>query len=193
MNKLTHDDLYTLEAYEKHRPEFRARVMEHKTHRRITLGENIRLIFEDRLTMHYQIQEMLRAEKIFTEDGITEELDAYNPLIPDGTNWKVTMMIEYPDPEERRAALEQLVGIEDRVWVSIAQGERIYAIADEDLERSTESKTSSVHFLRIELPAASIEALKRGAELDVGVDHPRYDCHSRIPPGMCESLIADLA
>ena len=138
MHKLSREELYTLEAYEKHRPAFRARVMEHKAHRRLQLGQNIMLIFEDRLTMHYQIQEMLRVEKIFTEDGIVEELEAYNPLIPDGQNWKATMMIEYPDADERRAALEQLVGIENRVLAAIGSADPVFAIADEDLERATD-------------------------------------------------------
>ena len=193
MEKLTHDDLYTLEAYEKHRPEFRARVMEHKQHRRLSLGENVMLIFEDRLTMQYQVQEMLRTEKIFTEAGIAEELGAYNPLIPDGSNWKATMMIEYPDPEERQAALEQLLGIEDHVWVEIGSTKPIYAIADEDLERSTDVKTSSVHFLRFQLPPQSVKALKDGASLWFGIDHAQYACGQEVPVAMCESLIADLA
>ena len=193
MDKLTRDDLFTLEAYEKHRPEFRARVMEHKQHRRLNLGDHVMLIFEDRLTMHYQVQEMLRAERIFTEDGIEEELGAYNPLIPDGSNWKATMMIEYPNPAERKAALERLLGIEDRVWAEAGDAQRVYAIADEDLERSTEVKTSSVHFLRFELPAGAVAALKNGASLRFGIDHPRYECEQAVPSATCESLIADLA
>lgn len=193
MDKLTREDLYTLEAYEKHRPEYRFRVMEHKQHRRLALGGNVVLLFEDRLTMQYQVQEMLRIEKIFTEDGILEELGTYNPLIPDGSNWKATMMIEYPDAEERRAALEQLLGIEDRVWAEVAGAGRILAIADEDLDRSTDVKTSSVHFLRFELSAEAVQALKRGASLKFGIDHGRYECEQPISEAMRESLIADLA
>jgi hypothetical protein len=193
MDKLTRDDLYTLEAYEQHRTEFRARVMEHKQHRRLPLGDNVTLIFEDRLTMHYQVQEMLRAEKIFTAEGIAEELGTYNPLIPDGSNWKATMMIEYPDPAERQAALEQLLGIEDRVWVEAGDAQRVYAIADEDLERSTDVKTSSVHFLRFELPADAVAALKNGAPLRFGIDHAQYECVQAVCAAKCESLIADLA
>jgi hypothetical protein len=193
MDKLTHDDLYTLEAYEQHRSEFRAHVMEHKRHRRLPLGDNVTLIFEDRLTMHYQVQEMLRAEKIFTAEGIAEELGTYNPLIPDGSNWKATMMIEYPDPAERQAALEQLLGIEGRVWVEAGDTQRAYAIADEDLERSTDVKTSSVHFLRFELPADAVAALKNGAPLRFGIDHAEYECVQAVCAAKCESLIADLA
>jgi len=157
------------------------------------LGANMVLIFEDRLTMQYQVQEMLRIEKIFTETGILEELDAYNPLIPDGSNWKATMMIEYPDPDERRAALEQLLGVEDRVWVEVDGVPRVYAIADEDLDRSTDIKTSSVHFLRFELPGEAMQALKSGASLCFGVDHAQYECGQEVSEAMRESLIADLA
>lgn len=192
MNKLTVDDLYSLEAYAKLRPEFRARVMDHKQHRRLQLGENITLIFEDRLTMQYQIQEMLRAERIFEEAGIIDELNAYNALIPDGSNWKATMMIEYEDDGERREALQRLVGIEDQIWIRVEGEERVMAIADEDLERSTESKTSSVHFLRFELPPNAISALKNGASLSAGVDHPNYTVTANADEAMRESLIADL-
>jgi uncharacterized protein YggL (DUF469 family) len=192
MNKLTVDDLYSLEAYAKLRPEFRARVMEHKQHRRLPLGENITLIFEDRLTMQYQIQEMLRAERIFEEAGIHDELNAYNALIPDGSNWKATMMIEYEDEGERREALQRLVGVEDQMWVCVEGEERVMAIADEDLERSTESKTSSVHFLRFELPPNVITALKNGASVSAGVDHPNYTFTAKVDEAMRESLIADL-
>ena len=193
MEKLTHEDLYTLEAYEKHRPEFRARVMEHKQHRRLPLGNNVMLLFEDRLTMLYQVQEMLRAEKIFTAAGILDELSVYNPLIPDGSNWKATMMIEYADADERAVALEQLLGIEDRVWAEVDGRQRDYAIADEDLERSTEVKTSSVHFLRFELPPEAVQALKNGASLRFGIDHAQYECGQEISEAMRESLLADLA
>jgi len=190
--KLTPEDLYSLEAYAKLRPEFRARVMEHKQHRRLPLGEHITLIFEDRLTMQYQIQEMLRVERIFEEQGILEELNAYNPLIPDGSNWKATMMIEYEDEEERRLALQRLVGIEDQTWVQIGDSDPVRAIADEDIERSTESKTSSVHFLRFELPVDAIAALKNGASLSVGVSNSGYSHTADVDEAMRESLIADL-
>ena len=193
MEKLTHDDLYTLETYEKQRPGFRARVMEHKQHRRLQLGQHVMLLFEDRLTMLYQVQEMLRVEKIFTEAGIMEELGAYNPLIPDGSNWKATMMIEYPDADERAVALKQLLGIEDRIWAGIDGAERVYAIADEDLERSTEVKTSSVHFLRFELPPEVVQALKNGVSLRFGIDHALYQCEQEVDKALRESLLADLA
>ena len=193
MQKLTRDDLYSLEQYAEKRLHFRAQVLAHKKHRKVHVGPVATLYFEDRMTMQYQIQEMLRAEKIFTAEGIHEELDSYKPLIPDGTNWKVTMMVEYPDPKERKAALEQLVGIEDRVWAKVGEGEQIYAIADEDMERSNDIKTSAVHFLRFELPQDVISLLKGGADLHFGVDHARYDCQQQVSAEMCESLIADLA
>ena len=174
MNRLTPADLLTLEAYARARPEFRRRVLAHKAPRRVQLGEHLALAFEDRLTMQYQVQEMLRAERIFEEDGILEELAAYNPLIPDGRNWKATMMLEYPDAEERRVRLQALIGIEDRVWVRVAGQRTVYAVADEDMPRENEEKTSSVHFLRFELDAAQIGALKAGAALAIGVDHPAY-------------------
>lgn len=174
MNPITRDSLLTLEAYAKCRREFRERVLAHKKHRKIFLGEHLTLIFEDELTIRYQIQEMLRAEKIFEERDILNELEAYNPLIPTGSNWKVTMMLEYPDPEERRLALERLRGIEDRVWVRVEGAERVFAIADEDLDRENESKTSSVHFLRFELTEPMKRVLGMGGELAIGVDHPQY-------------------
>jgi hypothetical protein len=193
MNKLTIDDLHPLETYARLRPEFRARVIEHKAHRRLVLGEHLSLAFEDRLTMHYQVQEMLRAERIFEPADIEAELAAYNPLIPDGSNWKATLSIEYPDPEERRVALERLLGIEDRIWVQVADGPVIFGIADEDLERSTATKTSAVHFLRFELPAESVAALRAGAPLAVGVDHPQLRLRvDDVPQAMHESLLADL-
>lgn len=152
MGKLTIDDLYPLEVYSRLRPEFRAQVMEHKAHRQLALGDHVTLSFEDRLTMHYQVQEMLRAERIFEADGIRDELDAYNPLIPDGSNWKATMLIEYPDERERRQALARLRGVEHRVWMQVEGHVPVFAIADEDMERSDDTKTSAVHFLRFELP-----------------------------------------
>ncbi len=193
MDKLTRDDLYSLETYEKQRDQFRSHVMQHKRHRRLALGEHVTLIFEDRLTMQYQVQEMLRAEKIFTEAGIVEELGSYNPLIPDGSNWKATMMVEYTDQDERREALERLLGIEDRVWAEIESTSRVYAIADEDLDRSTDVKTSAVHFLRFELSPEAVQALKNGAALRFGIDHEHYECAEDVTATTCESLIADLA
>lgn len=187
------EDLYSLEEYAKLRGDFRARVIEHKRHRKVALGDHIVLLFEDRLTMHYQIQEMLRVERIFEEAGIIEELSAYNPLIPDGANWKATMLIEYPDADQRATALARLTGIEDDVWVKVGDQHRVSGIADEDLERSTADKTSSVHFLRFELAPEMIAGLKAGAVLEFGVSHPKYACTaSDIPDATRESLIADL-
>lgn len=178
MPRISRDSLLTLEAYAKARQDFRARVMAHKKTRKIHLGENVTLIFEDELTIRYQIQEMLRAEKIFDETGIQDELETYGPLVPDGANWKATMMIEFPDPVERAARLTELIGIQDKVWVKIVGYDPVYAIADEDLERETGEKTSSVHFLRFELNAGMTGALRHGASLSMGVDHPGYD----VPP-----------
>lgn len=193
MNKLSIDDLYPLEIYARLRPEFRERVIEHKAHRRLALGAHLSLAFEDRLTMHYQVQEMLRAERIFEPADIEAELETYNPLIPDGSNWKATLSIEYPDPDERRVALEQLVGVEDRVWVQVAGGPVVFGLADEDLERSTATKTSAVHFLRFELPPASVAALRAGAALAIGVDHPVLKLRvDDVPEILHESLLADL-
>jgi len=192
MTALTRDTLMTLERYAKERPQFRARVMEHKKNRTLLLGEHVLLIFEDELTIRYQIQEMLRAERIFEEEGIQDEVDAYAPLIPDGSNWKVTMMIQYPDIDERRRMLAQLIGIEDRVWVQVAGQSRVYAIADEDLERETAEKTSSVHFLRFELDSGMVTALKQGAGLEIGIDHPSYSVSTNAAPAVRDSLVADL-
>jgi len=180
MQKIARNDLMSLEQYAKARNDFRAKVMAHKRDRQVGIGPNAMLYFEDRLTMMYQIQEMLRAERIFEEEGIQDELDAYNPLIPDGTNLKATFMIEVPDIDERREALEKLIGIDDRVWVQVADFIKVYAIADEDLDRETEQKTSSVHFLRFELTADMIKAIKGGAALSMGIDHPAYT-HSVMP------------
>lgn len=193
MAKLTRSNLMTLEAYAKARNAIRAEVMAHKRNRNVMLGEHLTLIFEDEMTMRYQVQEMLRAEKIFEEAGIQEELDTYNPLIPDGSNWKATMMIEYEDIDERRRMLTQLLGIEDRVWVKVAGHERVFAIADEDLERANEQKTSAVHFLRFELTAEMARALKQDADLSMGVDHPNYQAHlDRVPQAVRTSLLRDL-
>ena len=194
MEKLTRGDLYSLEKYAELRPEFRARVIEHKKNRKLTIGPVATLYFEDRLTVQYQIQEMLRVERIFEASGIEEELAAYNPLIPDGANWKATFMIEEPDVDKRRQLLADLVGIEGSVWVMVDGHERVYAVADEDLERGTEDKTSSVHFLRFELNPAMIKDAKSGAALSFGIDHASY-IH-RVQPvteNVRTALLADLA
>jgi len=194
MPQITRDTLMPLEAYARARPEFRAKVMAHKKNRVLHLGQNLTLIFEDELTVRYQVQEMLRAERIFEEEGIMDELGAYNPLIPDGSNWKATMMIEYPDEAERREKLARLIGIEDRVWVQVEGCDRVYAIADEDLERENAEKTSSVHFLRFELGAPMVSALRGGAALAAGVDHPNYsETVPRVGDAMRASLLADLS
>lgn len=193
MKKLAESDLLSLERYSRERPEFRARVMAHKKNRQLTVGPNTLWLFEDRLTVQYQVQEMLRTERIFEAEGIAEELAAYNPLIPDGRNWKVTLLIEYPDPEVRRVQLERLRGIEDRCWVEVVGFGRLFAIADEDLERENETKTSAVHFLRFELSDAMVAGLKGGAALRVGVDHPNYR-HELAPVAgnVRDALTADL-
>lgn len=194
MPQISQDSLMSLENYAKARPEFRARVIAHKKDRAIQLGANITLVFEDELTIRYQVQEMLRAEKIFEQAGIVDELEAYNPLIPDGSNWKATMMIEYPDENERRGKLAQLIGVEDRVWVQVEGCGRVYAIADEDLERDNGQKTSAVHFLRFELTANMVDALRGGAGLAMGVDHPNYSATvAQVGNAMRASLLADLA
>jgi Protein of unknown function (DUF3501) len=184
--------LMSLETYARERASFRAKVLEHKKKRTLRLGGHVTLHFEDELTIRYQVQEMLRIERIFEEQGIQGELDAYNPLIPDGGNWKATMLIEYPDPDERRRMLGLLKGIERRVWVQVEECERVFAIADEDLERENEEKTSSVHFLRFELSAAMRERLRRGAKLSAGVDHPHYRASSELEPQVRAALAADL-
>lgn len=193
MQKLHESDLLSLERYSRERPEFRARVMAHKKNRQIAVGPNTMWLFEDRLTVQYQVQEMLRTERIFEAEGIAEELAAYNPLIPDGQNWKVTLLIEFADPEARRVQLGRLRGIEDRCWVQAAGCERLYAIADEDLERENDIKTSAVHFLRFELSAAMAASLKRGGALDAGVDHPDYQhALTPVPPNVRAALVSDL-
>ncbi|HEX7954807.1 MAG TPA: DUF3501 family protein [Burkholderiales bacterium] len=194
MGTITAGSLMSLEQYAKARKEFRARVLAHKKERTVQLGEHVTLVFEDELTMRYQIQEMLRVERIFEEEGIRDELDAYNPLVPDGSNWKATMLIEYPDLEERRAALAKLIGIEDRVWVGVEGEPRVFAIADEDLDRENDEKTSAVHFLRFELTAAMKQALKGGAALALGVDHANYKATiDRVGAQTAASLLGDLA
>jgi hypothetical protein len=193
MPSITPGSLMTLETYAKVRQEFRARVMAHKKNRKVHLGENVTLIFEDELTVRYQIQEMLRAEKIFDEDGILAELDAYGPLVPDGANWKATMMIEYPDPAERAARLAKLIGIEDKVWVRVNGCDPVYAIADEDMERENGEKTSAVHFLRFELAGEMTKALHQDASLSMGIDHHAYEITAEpVPTAVRKSLIKDL-
>jgi hypothetical protein len=193
MDKLTTADLLSLEQYHKERPRLRAEVLAHKRHRQAPLGPNVTLYFEDRLTMRYQVQEMLRAERIFESEGIAEELAAYNPLIPDGTNLKATMMLEYPDVAERRAALERLRGIEGAVYLEVGGRGRVFAHADEDLARSDETKTAAVHFLRFELDAAMRERLRGGAGLELGVDHPAYRASIVATRESRAALAADLA
>ncbi len=193
MNPLTRSDLLSLEQYAEQRSDFRAAVMNHKRNRRVQIGPNASVYFEDRLTIQYQVQEMLRIERIFEAAGIEEELAAYNPLIPDGSNWKATFMVEYPDVEERRIALIRLAGVEDRVWVSTGGEDRVWAIADEDLDRSTDDKTSAVHFLRFELPDAFVSAVKNGDDIAMGIDHEFYSFSvSPIPDAIRDSLAADL-
>ncbi|MDJ0879252.1 MAG: DUF3501 family protein [Halieaceae bacterium] len=172
MVHLSRDDLWSLEDYAVERPNFRAKVLEHKKTRQVALGEHARLYFEDALTIKYQIQEMLRIEKVFEAEGIMEELEAYNPLIPDGSNWKATFMLEYDDPQERALRLAEMIGIEDKVWMQVEGCERVYPIADEDLDRSTADKTSSVHFMRYELDSSMVTAARSGAAISIGIDHP---------------------
>ena len=193
MPRIESGSLMSLESYARERAQFRAKVMAHKKNRTVHLGEHVTLLFEDELTMRYQVQEMLHAERIFEEAGIRDELDTYNPLVPDGRNLKATMMIEYPEPEERRKKLEELIGIEDKVWVRVEDHERVWAIADEDLERENEQKTSSVHFLRFELSEGMAKALKKGASLTIGVDHPGYTASVDAVPAVRDSLVRDLA
>jgi len=194
MQKLTRDNLMSLEEYAEARPAFRDRVMAHKKDRRLDLGSNAALYFEDRLTMQYQVQEMLRIERIFEVDGINDELAAYNPLIPDGSNWKATFMVEFPEVEERQKMLEQLLGIEDRVYVQVADFARVFAIADEDMERADAHKTSAVHFMRFELPPEQNAALKSGASLLAGIDHDNYRVEiSPIADNIRRSLLNDLS
>jgi len=194
MQTLTRENLMGLEQYASIRPTFRAEVMAHKRDRQVAIGPHATLYFEDRLTMQYQVQEMLRIERVYEAEGIEDELAAYNPLIPDGSNWKATFMIEIGDIEARRVALMQMVGIENRVWVQVAGQERVYAIADEDLERATEDKTSSVHFLRFELTPAMVAAVRNGAAISMGIEHEAYNhTVSAVPDKVRRSLAADLA
>lgn len=193
MPKITRDSLLTLEAYARARNEMRTQLMQHKNKRMVQLGDHVTLIFEDETTMRYQIHEMLRAEKIFEEADIQGELDAYNPLVPDGTNWKATMMIQYPDENERRQRLAELKNIEDHVWVQIAGHDRVYAIADEDMERTNEDKTSAVHFLRFELSTAMFPTAKSGVRIAMGIDLPAYTVETpEISSEIRASLVDDL-
>ncbi len=192
MNKITRESLMTLEAYAKARPEFRAKAIAHKRLRTVHIGEHVTLLFEDELTVRYQIQEMLRIEKTFEEQGIQDELDAYNPLIPEGRDFRATMLIEYGDEAERRVALTKLKGIERKVWVQVEGSQKVYAIADEDLERENETKTSSVHFLRFPLTNEMAAALKYGVTLQMGVDHPAYNERVDVSVGTRNALVADL-
>jgi hypothetical protein len=193
MEPLTRKDLFGLEKYAEVRNDFRRRVMEHKKTRQVSVGRHATLYFEDRLTMQYQVQEMLRAERIFEAAGIQEELDAYNPLIPDGTNWKATFMVEYEDVDERREALARLIGIEDKVWVQVAGFDKVWAIADEDLEREDDAKTSSVHFLRFELSPEMVSAVRGGADFEIGIDHPEYHQQASVTAAVRDSLAGDLS
>lgn len=192
MPHLTRSDLYSLEQYAEARPAFRAKVMAHKTIRRVSIGEHASLYFEDALTMQYQIQEMLRIERIFEAKGIQEELDVYNPLIPDGNNWKATFMLEYPDVAERRLALARLLGVEHKIYVQIGDHARVHPIANEDLERSTEDKTSSVHFLRFELTPEMVASAKAGAPIKAGIAHPAYKDEVVVGEETRQSLVNDL-
>ena len=192
MGQLSHKDLYSLEEYARVRPEFRARVIEHKKLRRVAIGEHAALYFEDALTMQYQIQEMLRIERIFEAEGIQDELDVYNPLIPDGSNWKATFMMEYSDPDERKQALAKLIGVEKVLYVQVEGFERVHPIANEDLERETEEKTSAVHFVRFELTPEMCAAVKGGAAICAGIDHPAYCAETVIENPVLDSLLADL-
>jgi hypothetical protein len=193
MNHLSRADLWSLEEYAEQRPGFRSRVMQHKKSRQLPLGDNARLYFEDKLTIKYQIQEMLRIEKVFEAAGINEELETYNPLIPDGHNWKATFMLEFDDPTERAARLAEMIGIEDKVWLQVDGCERVHPIADEDLKRDNGEKTSSVHFLRFELTPSMITAANKGASILAGIEHPAYQIDSfEIAPEIRDSLCGDL-
>ncbi|MBI3546532.1 MAG: DUF3501 family protein [Gammaproteobacteria bacterium] len=193
MKKLTRADLYSLEKYAELRPQFRAQVIAHKKNRKVMIGPNATLYFEDRLTMQYQVQEMLRIERIFETAGINEELESYNPLIPDGSNWKATFMVEFPDENERREVLKRLKGIENKIWAQVQGFDPIRPVADEDIAREDQEKTSSVHFLRFELTAEMALAVKRGAAVSMGIDHSAYTHKIEpVPQGVRDSLAADL-
>ena len=189
---LTRDDLFSLEKYSAIKTDFRAKVMEHKKHRRVPIGEHATLYFEDALTMQYQVQEMLRLERIFESEGIQDELNVYNPLIPNGRNWKATFMVEYDDVEERKKALTQLIGIENTVWVKVGNLGKVFAIANEDLDRTAPDKTSAVHFMRLELTPEMIAAAKQGAAIKAGIDHPAYQQETELSEDKRASLAGDL-
>ena len=193
MQKLSRQDLMTLEQYSVERPRLRAEIIAHKQHRTVQVGPNMTWLFEDRATIRYQVLEMLRVERIFEAAGIKDELDAYNPLIPSGSNWKATLLLEFPDPEARQVALSKLIGVEDRCWIRVSEMERVFAIADEDLERENAEKTSAVHFLRFELSPSMIEAAKSGASLSIGVDHENYrHAVAPLPAAVRDALTLDL-
>jgi hypothetical protein len=193
VKKLTRGDLLSLEQYASERARLRSEVIDHKQRRNVQVGPNMTWCFEDATTIRYQIQEMLRTERIFESDGIQGELDAYNPLIPDGSNWKVTLLLEFPDPEVRRSALEGLIGVEDRCWIRVSEMDRVFAIADEDMERENDEKTSAVHFLRFELTPSMVQAMKSGAHLSIGVDHDEYrHLVSPLPGPIRDKLSLDL-
>jgi hypothetical protein len=189
---LTHEDLFSLEKYARVRPEFRAKVIAHKKNRQLPLGPNATLYFEDALTMQYQVQEMLRLERMFEPELIQEELDVYNPLIPDGSNWKATFMVEFPDEAERKVQLAKLIGIEKAIWVQVADFARVNPIANEDLDRETAEKTAAVHFLRFELTPEMVAAVKGGAQIRAGIDHPNYQAEITVPLAVRDSLAGDL-
>ncbi len=191
--QLNRNDLLSLEDYDQQRESFKKRIAAEKMHRRIKIGPDVMMHFENKFIMQYQVQEMLRAEKIFDETGIQDELDVYNDLIPDGSNFKATMMIEYVDPEERGRQLGLLIGIERKTWVRIAEHDKVYAIANEDLERETAEKTSSVHFMRFELTPAMVQDAKNGAGVTIGIDHPKYSFETKLQSEQASSLIVDLA
>jgi len=192
MASITRDSLMTLETYAQHRKEHKPKIIAHRRLRSVALGEHLNLQFEDERTVRYQIQEMLRIEKIFEAEGIQAEIDAYAPLVPDGSNWKATLLIEYPDPHERKRELARLIGVEDRLFVEVEGQPRVYAIADEDLDRENDEKTSSVHFVRFELPEAARQAVRAGAAVKLGCDHTHYPAHTLIAPATLASLAGDL-
>ena len=193
MTKITRESLLTLEAYHKARPEMRQRAIEQRRLRTVALGDHLNLIFENEFLMRYQIQEMLRVEKVFTDEGIQDELDAYNPLVPDGSNFKATMMLEYPNEVDSKIALAKLIGVENKMFVQVEGQPRVYAFANEDLERSTATKTSAVHFLRFELPTEAKKSLLAGAQMMVGCEHPEYPMHvETLPDATLASLVHDL-
>ena len=192
MGKLSRENLYSLEKYAAVRSDFRVKVMEHKKHRRVLIGDHAALYFEDALTMQYQVQEMLRLERIFEPEGIQEELDVYNPLIPDGSNWKATFMVEYEDEAERKQALGRLVGVEKSVWVQVEGFDKVFAIANEDLERETPDKTAAVHFMRFELSPGMVAAVKQGATVRAGIDRPACFETVQLSEAVRDSLAGDL-